>query len=506
MESIRKIPKFGWLALAALLLGIASNYLFFEHDIGINYPVFVALVIASVAFLHALYEKKLRTEGYVLLSLSLFFAAMVFVRSNELLTVFNVLGSVLLLFLVAYAHGEKSITNYCIGNYIAAIFLPLRFISPFIANLHRLFRFRSAEGEKERDQQIVRGLIMAALATLVFTLLFSSADLVFQKYVERVFAFDSELLARGMQVLIVGAFFFGAFCFFFIEAAKSATAVTLKRSLGVIESSILLGALNILFFLFILIQFTYLFGGEEHLRAQGLTYADYATRGFFELSMVAILSFLILFGVEKFIKKEDIHSPLFRWFGTTLVVQVILILTSAFGRLLLYENAYGFTTIRLFSYAFMIWLAVVLGLLAYHINKGENEEKFAMRAFMAVVVLLFSMNMLNPDAFIARKNIERYYETGKLDEIYLASLSDDAVSQTVVLFEENTEIGKSYASYVYHERNAPNADWQSSHFSARKANNILSGWTNYLNENKDAALPYQNNADPDNSSTPAMVQ
>ena len=128
MESVKKIPKFGWLPLAALFLGVASNYLFFEHDIGINYPIFVIVVVGAVLLLHALYEKKLRTEDHVLLGLSVFFALMVFIRSNELLSVFNVLGSILLLFLVAYAHGEKHLTGYRIGNYIAAVFLPLRFI------------------------------------------------------------------------------------------------------------------------------------------------------------------------------------------------------------------------------------------------------------------------------------------------------------------------------------------------------------------------------------------
>ncbi len=81
-----------------------------------------------------------------------------------------------------------------------------------------------------------------------------------------------------------------------------------KHSVGQIESSIILGSINFLFSIFILVQLTYLFGGESNISRQGFTYAQYARRGFFELIVVVVVSLLILLTTEKYvIKKESEH-------------------------------------------------------------------------------------------------------------------------------------------------------------------------------------------------------
>jgi len=121
---------------------------------------------------------------------------------------------------------------------------------------------------------------------------------------------------------------------------------------------------------FILFQLTYLFGGKANISLQGFTYAEYARRGFFELITVAAISLLLLLGVEKYVvKKEATHFGEFKILGTALVIQVGLIMASALRRLSLYEQAYGFTVLRLYSHVFIIFLAVVFGFLLYKIHK-----------------------------------------------------------------------------------------------------------------------------------------
>ena len=91
--------------------------------------------------------------------------------------------------------------------------------------------------------------------------------------------------------------------------------------------------MNILFFIFIFVQFTYLFGGKTNISAQGFTYAEYARRGFFELIEVAIISLFLLLVIEKYIIKEKTgHVLEFKILSTVLVIQVILIMASAFTR------------------------------------------------------------------------------------------------------------------------------------------------------------------------------
>ena len=47
-------------------------------------------------------------------------------------------------------------------------------------------------------------------------------------------------------------------------------------------------------------------------------------------------------------------------------------------------------------------------------------------ALLSAAGLLAVFGLMNPDAFVANRNIDRFEATGKLDQQYLASLSKDA--------------------------------------------------------------------------------
>ncbi len=324
---------------------------------------------------------------------------------------------------------------------------------------------------------------MAIPVLFIFLLLFSSADLIFQKYVSGLINIDieTETIFRSVLVLITTLVYIGAYSYSFREKENqiSAQQNNKNHSVGRIENSILLGSVNVLFFIFILVQITYLFGGESNISAQGFTYAEYARRGFFELIAVAVISLLLLLAAEKYVvKKETGHMLGFKILSAALVIQVILIMASAFTRLSLYEEAYGFTTLRLYSHAFIIFLAIVFCLLLYKIYRDKREDAFAFRVFVSIALFLTAMNFLNPDAFIARRNIERFAATGKLDIYYLSRLSDDAIPDTIkVLGIPSEDLRKSFARELY--RRAQNSDspyfskWQSSNISRMRAKKIL---------------------------------
>ncbi|HUM71224.1 MAG TPA: DUF4173 domain-containing protein, partial [Chloroflexota bacterium] len=71
-----------------------------------------------------------------------------------------------------------------------------------------------------------------------------------------------------------------------------------RCSLGYIETITLLVAVNLLFLVFVVIQFTYLFGGVAYLQVDNFSYAEYARRGFFELLLVVILSASLILGLN----------------------------------------------------------------------------------------------------------------------------------------------------------------------------------------------------------------
>ena len=407
-----------FLGLVSLTLGILATWFFFDKQLGVNYLLFILCVTLGALILAYVFVKQVSTEQYVLIALTLFFALMIFVRASELLTFFNFVMSALLAFITVRSCTGRSIRTFLPINYIESFFLPLSFIGPLWSTFPELFAFRKSAEDNSRSKEVARGSLMAVIAVVIFSALFASADQVFDSMLGKFFSFDETTLPRVIFTVIVTAFFIGAFGYLFkkIHAGLAPAAPGSVRSLGSIETSILLGAINLLFLVFIGFQFAYLFGGNDHVLVQGLTYADYARKGFFELVIVAILSYLIISVSEKqIVKGERGHLRSFKFLSSVLVGEIVIILISAFMRLSLYESAYGFTVIRLYSHGFMIWLALALAFLAVSIWQSGKREAFALYTFTSVLLFLFIMNVLNPDAFIAKQNIERYRVSGKKD-------------------------------------------------------------------------------------------
>jgi len=487
------------LAAVSLLLGVAHNFLFFDKGIGINIVIFTILIIAVGILLLRQFHKALNRQCAALFLLpAVIFACMVILRASELLVFFNIVAITLLFFMFVGVSTGKSIHSYLLFDYLKLVFLPLRFIRPFFAVCWKIFCFKYIQELSPTSREILRGSILAVLAVVVFGVLFASADDVFRSLLPdlNLFSTNEEFLIRSILAVFMTSVFIGAFGYLFSSPniIQSSTVSPLKWKFGAIEATILFGAINALFLLFITLQFAYLFGGEGRVTALGLTYAEYARKGFFELILVAILSFLIIFTAEqRVIKKGDSHSQLFKILSVALVAQVVLILVSASTRLSLYENAYGFTNVRIYSHALMIWMGLVLALLAYHILSNGRREAFMYRVLLLAILFLFGMNILNPEAFIARHNIERFKSTGKLDTTYLAHLSDDALPETLILLDDQSEeVRNSFARELYGARNSENRDnmdWESFRLSRMEAQSLISPKRSQLEASSDIFTP-----------------
>jgi hypothetical protein len=393
----------------------------------------------------------------------------------------------------------EHVRSFVASDYLKVFFLPLRFIGPFFETFAAIVSIKKVSGDNTRTKEIIRGSLMAIIALFIFAWLFSSADAQFEKLLSGIFTFtlDQDLMNRMFFGAVVSAFFIGGFSFMFkkIHANRVEALSAKARNLGAIETMILLGSINALFLVFIVLQVSSLFGGAAHLLAEGLTYAEYAREGFFQLVVIAILSFLIIaFAERQIIQNHGAHLQSFKMLSGVLVLQVIVILVSAFTRLSLYEHAYGFTDTRLYSHAFMIWLGVLLLLLSVHIWRSGKPEDFSFRAFCTIIIFLFAMNMLNPDVFIAKKNLDRYQATGLLDARYLGSLSRDALPHTIHLLDSpKEEIRRSFARGLYWRYNScglddcaevPQRSWQSARWNHERTEKLLAPKRYMLLENK----------------------
>jgi hypothetical protein len=479
MKQLSENARVVALGMTALLLGALFVALFFGKTPGLNFPLFIIASVLGGLLLAYEYRRPLGKSHYAVIGSALFFSTMLFVRSSDPLAFFNVCATVLLLFIAVELTVGKRLRAFLVGDYIKAAFLPLRFIAPFFETFPAVISFRNISGEGGRTKEIVRGSSMAIIAVIVFAALLSSADAGFDKLLANVFSFDIDEDTFGRLILgaFTTAFFIGAFGYMFrrLHPAPAPEAPAAVRSLGLLETTILFGAINALFAAFVILQISYLFGGAAHLIAADLTYAEYAREGFTQLIWVAVLSFLVIaFAERQIVQHEGVHSRRFKLLSGTLVLLVIAILVSAFSRLSLYEDAYGFTVIRLYSHALMIWLGVALAMQSLHIAKSGKRSEFALRLFTSALLFLFMMNLLSPDAFIAKRNIERYTATGKVDAQYLGSLSNDAVPYTIGLLNDpRAEVREDFKKgRSWHERNRPNS-WEEYRLGDNEADRLL---------------------------------
>lgn len=187
----------------------------------------------------------------------------------------------------------------------------------------------------------------------------------------------------------------------------------------------LLVSVDLLFAAFVAVQFATFFGGRTHvLTQQGLTFAEYGRTGFWQLLAATIVTGGVL--AFAWMAGGRHHRTAFRWLAGSLVVLDLVVLASAFRRLTLYEDTFGWTWPRLAVHATILAVGVMLlcGLVAVVRGRVASLPTAAV-AVATVTLIVFSA--LNPDAFIARRNLERSSRTGTLDVTELRSLSADAV-------------------------------------------------------------------------------
>ena len=336
---------------------------------------------------------------------------------------------------------------------------------------------------------IVRGIVIALPVIAIFASLLSSADPIFadryEKFIE-IFNIENlpEYIFRLAYILIFAYVIAGTF----LHAAQKSEEKLEEKSLlppflGFAEAGIVLGSVVILFAAFVAIQFQYFFGGHANINLEGYTFSEYARKGFGELVAVAFFSLLLLLGLGAITRREtDSQRRVFSGIGVGLVLLVLVMLVSAFQRLALYEYAYGFSRLRTYTHIFMIWLALLLvTVLILEILRRERSIGFAM--VMASIGFVFSLGVLNVDAFIVRQNIQREFHGAAgqvftqgrvdLDAQYFLDLSDDAIPALVDGFQNKTlpipvreKVGAALACKRYdREQDSREFPWQSFHLS-----------------------------------------
>jgi len=496
-----KRPNRLW--FAALLVGWFFDFLFWEKSAGISFPIIVALSVGTgLALAKGEFAQPARKSLWLLLPLGVF-AALTIVRKEPFTRLVNHLTTLSLMMILAHTYLGGRWTNYSFSDYVVGFF---RLTIGAVANPFTLIAesrgSQNASAEEaanpsqaeaslwRRALPVLRGLALAIPIVVFFATLLASADPIFSNFwadLVELFRLEKlpEYLLRGVIIAVL-AFILAGVYIHALTRSRDEKLIGEEKSwlppfLGFTEAAIVLGSVDALFASFVAIQFRYFFGGETNIRIDGYTYAEYARRGFGELVTVAFISLLLFLALSALTqRKVKKQRSLFSILGAILVLWVGVMLVSAFQRLLLYEAAYGFTRLRTYSHVFMVWLGALL-IATLVVELRQRPRAFALLALTASLGFGLSLSLLNVDAFIARRNVDRALDGEPLDTRYLSTLSSDAVPSLLAAYDragfsdrQRTELGAILACRAkILEEEAENEPWQSFHWADTRARRHL---------------------------------
>jgi hypothetical protein len=281
-----------------------------------------------------------------------------------------------------------------------------------------------------RGAALLRTLMWSLLGLVVFGALLVSADALLAEWADAVLpdlSLDTFVLRAFVAVAVGGAVLAAAYLALnpprVDREARGGRPVAHR-----FEWLAPVLVINAVFAAFLVAQATVVFGGHDYLRrTTGLTYAEYVHQGFGQLTVATALTLLVIWAAAR---KAPRDMPSDRaWLRASLgllCLQTLVVVASALHRMHIYQEAYGFTQLRLLVDVFEGWLGLlIVAVLASGV--ALRAPWFPRFALLSGAVALLGLAAVNPDAWIAERNIDRYAETGRVDWAYLHGLSDDAV-------------------------------------------------------------------------------
>lgn len=449
--------------LASLILGLLGDLLLRATPWGLNATLWIAALALSLAAITQWQAVQLTGGGRWLIGPAVFFAAGLAWRDSFTLQACNFLAVLIALALVAYRARRGRVRVAGIIDYVAALIVAG--VNACFGVLSLVFgdiQWQAFTAGRERSRQVVAvstGLLIALPLLVIFGGLLASADAVFQSLVEKLFDWDidqilSHAFTIGMWSWLVAGFL--RLTLLAKDTAPSTTNSTSAITLGAVEIGTALGALNVLFFAFVLVQFRYFFGGAEAVRTMiNLSYAEYARRGFFELVEVAALALPLLLVAHHLLRRDNRSGvQVFNALASITIGLLFIIMLSAVLRMQLYTDEFGLTELRLYTTAFMGWLAVVFVWFGATVLRGQRD-RFVFGALIAGLAVLIGLNAINPDALIVRTNAARINAPNPLDTEYVTVLSADSVPALIEALPSLTEADRCAVAARLIERWSP---------------------------------------------------
>lgn len=294
----------------------------------------------------------------------------------------------------------------------------------------------AAPAGSTHGRRVLPGLLGAACALVLLALLvplLASADALFAAATADLRQFLRDHLTTALWKLTLGLaltpFVFGLL-YSLRHPAALKTASPQAPAADSLVFLLVLAALDALYLLFLAVQSAGLFGGADYLAQRGISYAEWARSGFFQMAGVTVVNLTVTMAALTLSRREGRAWAALRALAALLVLESLVLLASAAWRMTLYTAAYGLSFKRCMTYWGMVMMALLLLAAARKIQKPDFP--FCRLAFPLLLAGWLAVNCVPIDYLVAKNQVDRYLsgESASIDAEYLLySLSYDTLSQ-----------------------------------------------------------------------------
>ncbi|WP_298017096.1 DUF4153 domain-containing protein [uncultured Dysosmobacter sp.] len=370
----------------------------------------------------------------VLLLFNLFLAAAMALGSNWYFRLWNLMALLVLLPVHALALSGAAQLPW---------WRPMMLWERFLLLLRGLFCHlgavpAAAAAGKSRDRRRVLPLAAGAVCALVLLAflipILASADALFAAATADLRRFMQAHFSTALWKLIWGLvltpFLFGLLYSLRHPVPLKARNGEKQPAADALGFAMVLAALDALYLLFLAIQSAGLFGGADYLAQRGISYAEWARSGFFQMVGVTAVNLTAVMAALSFSRQEGRCWTAVRLLAALLALESLVLLASAAWRMTLYVSAYGLSFKRCMTYWGMVMMALFL--LAALRKVQRPDRSFCRLAFPLALAGWLVINCVPVDYLVAKDQVDRYLagESAAIDVEYLLyDLSYDTLSQ-----------------------------------------------------------------------------
>ena len=446
------------LFIGALIISIMYMILFWGKHVGLSLIFF--MVPITYYIINVLKKNdKIKNENakWLVLPIALL-SSTYFIFNNEFFYAVNIPVIIILIsIMILSLMGEKLKINTCISKILSIIFEPLSYIGETWKqcknSIKEKFNIKTNEDKKHKVRRVLKAILYSLPLVIIIIILLSSADDEFRRIFVKIFQNIIDIISKIKLTTLIWRTFITFIIFIYVSCFLNNIAnkykiedkqskEKTKEIKDNITIKVLFGLLNMVYLLFCYLQIKSLI-----LNNTGIVFSSYARRGFFQLMIVSLINIITIIYAKENGKDDENrkNQKYIKLMCLIMIVFTIIILISSIIRMYSYESAYGFTMLRLLvSFAQLTEGIILVPTILYVLDKKVNLIK---SYFLTALVVYLCMNFICLDNIIAKKNIDRYFETGKIDTYYLFnSISEDGTSQIMRLLGDEQVKTEEYQS------------------------------------------------------------